>query len=1036
MRSSKTNKYLITAVLLGMIFHGASMFFTLEKTYDALIHLFFANHYATSWFEPWNYSWYTGFTVMGYPPLVHQSIALLSYIGGLKFGMFTVALIGVVLFITGVYRFTQVVIPNKRVAGYAAILAVFSSSFVETLHIFGQLPSIIGISVLLHALPEIYLWLKTGRLRTLLKALALLAVTVTSHHITPIFGMVFFIFPLIGMVIMDAARGTGDSYRDVTFFAFAKALKIHFKRIIIFGASSLVLIIGCILPYWINTKNNPITQVPIPHGSRDNFLEVTSSGLIFFIIPWGILLFLIPYFIYRFYSKRLLFFGISFTLLFILGTGGTTSLPLKILGENAFNILTLDRFTLWASIMVLPAFGEFAYRFIEGDLKTYLQSKWGSVLYKISGGFLASLCVFIAIFTITLGTFRPSQPDTINMLPIVNFLNQDDHDRWRYLPLGFGDQMAWLSAQTKATTVDGNYHSARRLPELTSRAVERLENSKYRGIEGLGSLQQFLTAPEKYHLKYVFSNDKFYDPLLYFTGWHRLSVLENGIAVWEKAGIIPLPSVLPKDDVPLFQKLLWGIIPMLTVILVLFITLRSLWKTTSRASASETPVYFKFLPTYSPLLKNVYASSLLWGILLTGICMYGGYQFYVKNTAQLRPENVIKAYYDAIDFKEFETAHTYLTPESGKTLSQFMLEISVSDGLLSSYAKLDAITIDRLDILPTTAKATVTTSWITPLKEIKTTEIHTLSKVGRKWYLDPTTIDPDIPPDQLFSQNTTTFYNHGKRRITSGKTHHEDILKQPVVEVLSARLIHTNNQYVIVGEIQNIDNVPADISVTGTLYSDENRMLATFNAKDVIKHKLLPKETTPFRVNFEDIAWKNTDDRKPTQYTPDTFTEITLEATPATFEVQVKANVATTDLYQPLVLSDVYLKYNPLAQEEILSGFLFNQSVQDATVPQLLIGYYNDQKELIWTDATYIDASVRQQRKKDFTIPLEVQQHIRLIEKGLRNVSVNGLPNEEISRKVVPNRRGGIQDPSFIKIEHPIYSYLKIKPNAYVGSPL
>ncbi len=230
MKLSKTNKYLITAVLLGMIFHGTSMFFTLEKTYDALIHLFFANHYATSWFEPWNYSWYTGFTVMGYPPLVHQSIALLSYIVGLKFAMFTVALIGVVLFITGVYRFTQVVIPNKRVAGYAAILAVFSSSFVETLHIFGQLPSIIGISVLLHALPEIYLWLKTGHIRTLLKALALLAVTVTSHHVTPIFGMVFFIFPLIGMVIMDVARGTEDSYRNVTFLAFAKADIRLFKK--------------------------------------------------------------------------------------------------------------------------------------------------------------------------------------------------------------------------------------------------------------------------------------------------------------------------------------------------------------------------------------------------------------------------------------------------------------------------------------------------------------------------------------------------------------------------------------------------------------------------------------------------------------------------------------------------------------------------------------------------------------------------------------------------------------------------------------
>jgi hypothetical protein len=40
----KTNKYLIVALLMGIVFHSSAIF-TLENTYDALIHLFF-NHYA------------------------------------------------------------------------------------------------------------------------------------------------------------------------------------------------------------------------------------------------------------------------------------------------------------------------------------------------------------------------------------------------------------------------------------------------------------------------------------------------------------------------------------------------------------------------------------------------------------------------------------------------------------------------------------------------------------------------------------------------------------------------------------------------------------------------------------------------------------------------------------------------------------------------------------------------------------------------------------------------------------------------------
>ncbi len=1029
MKASSTNKYLIVAILVGIVFHGTSMFFTLEKTYDALIHLFFANHYATSWFEPWNYSWYTGFTVMGYPPLVHQAIGALSFIGGLKFGMFAIALIAIVLFITGVYRFTQVLIPNKKVAGYAALLAVFSSSFVETLHIFGQLPSIIGISLLMHALPEIYLWIKTGHYKNLFKALALLAVTVTSHHVTPIFGMAFFIFPLIGMAVMDAAGEKVNSSREVTFFAFAKALWQHMKRIISFGVGSLILIVGCILPYWINTKNNPITQVPIPHGSRDNFLEVTSSGLVFFVIPWGLLLLLLPYFFYRYYSKRLLFFGFSFTLLAVLGTGGTTPIPLKILGENAFNILTLDRFTLWASIMALPAFGEFCYRFVEGDYKDVLQNRWGSLVHRLAGAFLAGLFMFLAIFTITLGKFRPSQPDEIDMLPIVNFLNEDDHDKWRYLPLGFGDQMAWLSAQTKATTVDGDYHSARRLPELTSRAVERLENSKYRGMEGIGSLQQFLTVPEKYHLKYVFSNDKFYDPLLYFTGWHRLSLLENGIMVWEKAGIAPLPSILPKDDVPLFQKILWGTIPFLTVIIALLLHLRSMWSRSFKSAPDSLPAYTNFKPMYGRFSKVLYGISLIWAAIVTILVAIGMYSFYIKNATQLSPENVVLAYYDALDFKEFERAHSYLDPEADKSITQFMLEISVSDGLLSSYAKLDEIDIDIQAKTDSTTTGHVRAHWVTPLKVIDTEDTLELKKIDGKWFIKPKPIDPDVPPEQLVIQSSTQFYNHGKRKITSEQTYHEDVLKQPVVEVLEARLIKMDDEFAIIGQIQNVDNIPADISVTGTLYDVNNNALAKFNAKDIIKHKLLPKEITPFRVNFEEIAWTSNESIKPSSYDPKLFNKVILNETPVEFQIQVVSNAATTDLYQAVAPSQVE------QEDKLIQGFLFNPCIEAATIPQLLVSYYNDSQELIWVESVYIDESVRQQRKRKFQINIAETKKPVILLSSLTNVSVNGLPNEDIANKMVPDRDEKGSSKRLLKVENIPFAYISLKTNNYIGNP-
>lgn len=1026
----ETNITLALALVFGLIFNGSSIFFTLEYTYDALIHLFFADHYARSWFEPWDFRWYTGFTVQGYPPLVHQCIALLSYVGGLKFGLFTMALIIIALFITGTHRFAMVLLGgNRKIAGYTALLAAFSPMFLETLHIFGQLPSLMGISILLHALPEIYQWVSTGKLFRLVSSLSLIAITVCSHHVTPIFGMVFFIFPLLGLALMDASMAEVKENRAITFWVFFRQFRKHFWRIAIFGAGSLMAIVCCILPYWINSRKNPITQVPIPHGSRDNFLEVTSSGLVFFLIPWGILLLVIPYLFYRFYSKRLLFFGLSFSLLSLLGTGGTTPLPKMLLGSTAFEILTLDRFTLWATIMALPLFGELAYRLMEGDIRNQLLHYIKKPVYYVLTGGLGIAFMFMAIFPMSLNYFRPSQPQKIKMLPIVNFLNQDEHDQWRYLTLGFGDQMAWLSAQTNAMTVDGNYHSARRLPELTTRAIERLENSKFRGIEGLGSLQQFLTVPEKYHLKYIFSNDKFYDPLLYFCGWQRLQQLENGIMVWERLNVSPIPQIIPFEDVPNYLKIMWGLIPVGTLIIAFAVYMHPLLYNKIKGHVPQKPSYLQYSTHYTGTPKTLLGTSLVWMVVILGIFTASMYHFYLSNTAQISPENVVKAYYDALDFKEFKSAHAYLDPEAEVSLSQYMLEVSVTDGLLSSYAKMDSIGIKTIRKQKNQVLMEVATKWVTPLENVLKNQTIEVVKRKGKWYLKPQELDHDIPPDQLVVQNQTTYFNHGRRKITTQQTYHEDILRQPLIAVHQARLVKHEGAYSIVGLLQNIDNVPADVSLKGTLYNAKDRQLAQYDAKYHMKHKLMPKETTPFRIDFEGIAWTSAQDSLPTTFNPDQFTPVALSESPATFDLQCGSNVAIADLYKSVALQQWEIHENEM------NGTLFNFGSQEVTVPQLVIGFYNTHKDLIWVSNDFLMEGIRIQRKQEFSYPLPNLKDMEVIADGLENTYVNGLPNIEIVQKYDARPKEMNETWDLNSVKGSGFTYLSISLNNYIGNP-
>ena len=132
----KSDKLLLIAMFVGLVFHGTIFFFTFDETYDAFVHIFFADHYARSWFEPWDNRWYTGFNVTSYPPLVHQLTALLSFVFGLKKGFVILAICAVQLLIVGAYRFSKLW-TTPRAAGYAAIFTCFASSIIEALHLFG-----------------------------------------------------------------------------------------------------------------------------------------------------------------------------------------------------------------------------------------------------------------------------------------------------------------------------------------------------------------------------------------------------------------------------------------------------------------------------------------------------------------------------------------------------------------------------------------------------------------------------------------------------------------------------------------------------------------------------------------------------------------------------------------------------------------------------------------------------------------------------------------------------------------------------------
>ena len=250
-----------------------------------------------------------------------------------------------------------------------------------------------------------------------------------------------------------------------------------------------------------------------------------------------------------------------------------------------------------------------------------------------------------------------------------------------------------------------------------------------------------------------------------------------------------------------------------------------------------------------------------------------------------------------------------------------------------------------------------------------------------------------------------------------------------MLEVLSAKLVKFNSSYAIIGELQNIDHVPADVVLKGTLYNDANKELATFNAKYHMKHKLMPKEITSFKINFEGIAWSKTEDTIPKTFNPDEFTPVEFEEQPTKFNLQAAGNVTGSDLYKDVAISELETSDNKI------SGHLFNGGLEEVTVPQLLITYYDENKSMLWVDHQFLKEGIRQQRKKEFEYPILQNASVTVITDDMTNVFVNGLPNKDISRKIVSERLKKHRHTLLQNINNSYFNFVKIETNTYIGNP-
>lgn len=973
-------RLLCFALAAAVLFHGGLLPFTHANTYDAFIHMFFGDHYHRSWFDPWEPRWYTGFATTSYPPGSHMAIGALQYLMPLRAAFVVVQLTGILLLTIGVYRYALLWV-SPGAAGFASVVLVLSSSISETLHLFGQLPTIFSLGVFLNGMPYVYRWIVLGQWPNFAAAVIFGAATTAAHHVTTLFGAVLFIVPLAFQALRAVAEMNPvprDAMAGRARGRMALALLSRFGWPVARGVLLAVALVGAmvltIFPYWYWSVTDPITQVPIPHGSRESFLLRPDLGFVFFLLPWGPSLLLLPYAVYKGVTTRLWPLAASLVLCFILGTGGTTPIPRALL-RGAFNILTLDRFTFWATVLILPFIGVMFEGLFYGRSGQALKMAIGRGMNRVVAGALFSLYVAVAVFCAVLPVMRPTQPGFIDPTPIVSFLEQDEHDRWRYLTLGFGDQFAYLSALTAAQSVDGNYHSARRLPDMTRYSVERLENSKYLGVPGLGSLQHFLVNSDRYHLKYIFSNDEFYDPVLLFTGWNRLNRLGNGVVVWEKPDVAPLRLLQRRRDIPVAQAMAWGTVPPLVLGLAALIFLASVLR---RGLADARREYRPLLQAQASFLRPSRVRQVVFTLaalaVLTGAA--GGWQAWQRFATPALPEAVVAEYYGHLDFRRYADAFQLLDPETRGAFDDALFQWRWRGGLIASYGKLVGLKTDVLERTQTIIDFRVTLNWLTALDLREEVLTVRAVKRGADWFVVPSELRPQQTPLRLQRAAGVLWNVTGRRQPIADTDLHRDRPDRPEIGVSGARLVRHDGLYSVVGQVANLDGDPAHVTVQSDLVTRNGAVLASQTAAMINSQRLLPAEVTGFRVAFEGVLSLR-DAAAHGGYDPKLFVPPVLAAAPEGATVQARALVTSANLYRGIALNGV--TFTEDEEGLVIRGTAANVGTQTASVIRILaLGYAADGLP-IWADAGFVDGNILPGQTAPFELRLPPRSSVEVV---------------------------------------------------------
>jgi hypothetical protein len=308
------------------------------------------------------------------------------------------------------------------------------------------------------------------------------------------------------------------------------------------------------------------------------------------------------------------------------------------------------------------------------------------------------------------------------------------------------------------------------------------------------------------------------------------------------------------------------------------------------------------------------------------------------------PDGAVRSLFAHIKAHDYKGAFAYVANAGDMDEEAFARDVAGRDGSLRTYSSLEQADTKVLHASDDQALVRATLEYSTAVGAFYDTRDLKVVKEGDRWKVEwPVVNEAKIPP-QVIQENYLRWdvVTRGSKDDWGAQN-----VEAPRIRIVSMNAIPQSNNTIIVGEIENEDTVPGFVSVGATLIGKDGDVLGEETSFDKISHTLLPKEISPFRIDFPKVPLG-------------TIKSVRMQ--PNSMLVPASADPVIAVLHQRVETDS--------RGRHVLRGELMDESGVVVNIPHVLATYYDNSGKVIWVSDGYVDHALLPQTPVPFAVDL------------------------------------------------------------------